>query len=242
MKKNLVYDLPIRIFHWLFAGIFVTSFLIAKFVDSESDLYPYHMILGLLLASAVILRILWGIFGSTYARFSSFDLNPKNLITYLQNLPKKNKVKFVGHNPASSYVAILMMICSLGLAFTGYQMAAGNNKDFYEDIHELLANLFLALAILHIIGIIFHTIKYKDLIGLSMLNGTKETDDKYLGIKNGHPLVALIFVLVIIGVGFNLLKNYNSKTRVLTLMGNSLTLGESEEKSDAGEMENDEDD
>ncbi|RPJ78815.1 MAG: DUF4405 domain-containing protein [Alphaproteobacteria bacterium] len=231
MKKTLVYDLPTRIFHWLFVSLFVSSFLIAEFTDDESVLYPYHMILGLILASAVILRILWGIFGSTYARFTSFDLNPKNLITYLQNIPKKNKLNIVGHNPASSYAAILMMICSLGLAFTGYQMGIKNDKDFYEDIHELLANLFLALAIFHVIGIILHTVKYKDPIGLSMLNGKKSTDDKSPGITSTHPLVAFVFVLLIVGVGFNLLKNYNSNTGVLTLMGKTLTLGESDEKN-----------
>lgn len=244
MKKILIYDLPTRIFHWLFAGIFVSSFLIAKLVDDESTLYPYHMILGLILASAVILRILWGIFGSTYARFSSFDLSPSNLISYIKNVPAKNRLNILGHNPASSIAAILMMLFSLGLAFTGYQMATDNNKDFYEDIHELLANLFLFVAIAHVIGIVLHTVKFKDPIGLSMIHGKKITDDKTAGITNGHPFVAFIFVLLIGGVSFNLLKNYNPNTGVLTLMGKSLALGESEEngKADNGDEDDDDDD
>lgn len=50
MKRELVYDLPTRIFHWMFAVLFLTAFVITKTVDDESAVFSYHMLAGLVLA------------------------------------------------------------------------------------------------------------------------------------------------------------------------------------------------
>lgn len=244
MKKELIYDLPTRIFHWLFAALFVSAFLIPKIFDDESQVFPYHMILGLILAASVLLRIIWGFFGSTYARFSSFQLKPKDLITYLSQALKSKTTKSIGHNPASSYAAIIMMICSLGLAFSGYQMASRNNKEFYEEIHEIFANLFLVMAVLHIAGILFHTMRHKEAIGLSMIHGKKSIGETESGISSQYISVALVFVFLMAGISFNLYKNYDSKTATLKLLGKSLVLGEAEEgvNNDSGNDDDEGDD
>ena len=64
MKKTKVYDLPTRLFHWLFAGLFLSAFLIAKVIDDDSPSYSYHMLLGVILGMIVFLRIIWGFVGS----------------------------------------------------------------------------------------------------------------------------------------------------------------------------------
>ncbi len=229
MKKILIYDLPTRIFHWLFAGLFVSVFLITKLFDDESQVYPYHMLLGFILSAAVIMRIFWGIFGSTYAKFSSFNLSPTKLFNYLKMTFSSKSLKFIGHNPASSYAAVLMMISSLVLAFTGYQMTIKNNKDFYEEIHESFSYIFLFVAILHVAGIVLHTIKHKDPIGLSMLNGKKTVNKEQLGISNQYPFIAVIFFLLIFSFSFNLFRNYNGKNGTLNFLGISLVLGDGSE-------------
>lgn len=74
MKTTKVYDLPTRIFHWLFAATFVGAFFIAKVIDDDSPSYVFHMLLGLVLVLTVALRVVWGVVGSRYARFSSLSL------------------------------------------------------------------------------------------------------------------------------------------------------------------------
>ncbi|MCB0351784.1 MAG: cytochrome b, partial [Bdellovibrionales bacterium] len=74
MKKQLVYDLPLRIFHFLFATIFISTFLITKLVDDESIIFTYHMLAGFVLGFIVLLRIIWGAVGTKYSRFTSFAL------------------------------------------------------------------------------------------------------------------------------------------------------------------------
>ncbi len=125
MKSSLVYDLPTRLFHWIFSALFIISFTIGKFVDDESLLFSYHMISGLLLGSLVILRIIWGMAGTKHARFSGFALNPIDLRNYLVGIVSGSKKRWAGHNPASSWAALSMLIFALGLVTTGFLMTTG---------------------------------------------------------------------------------------------------------------------
>ena len=58
MPKKLIYDLPTRLFHWVFAILFVGAFLIAKNADDENSLFFYHMLAGIMLGGLVVLRLL----------------------------------------------------------------------------------------------------------------------------------------------------------------------------------------
>ena len=108
-------------------------------------------------------------------------------------------------------------------------MAQNNNKEFYEEIHEFLSHAFLFTAIAHVLGVVFHTIRHKDMIGLSMVHGEKSTDESQSqGISNKHPVVAIVFVVLVLTLGFKVFSNFNSQNRTLNLFGTQLTLGENE--------------
>ncbi|MBK7963783.1 MAG: cytochrome b/b6 domain-containing protein [Bdellovibrionales bacterium] len=173
MRQHLVYDLPLRLFHWLFAGLFLIGFIIAKTVDDESVLFNYHSLAGLTLGFLVLLRVVWGVFGTKHARFSGFALNPKDLVSYFLGILAGEKKRWAGHNPASSWAGLIMMLMALGLAVTGYLMASGSENELLEDFHELLANGFIVVVGLHVVGIGIHTIRTRELIGLSMIDGKK---------------------------------------------------------------------
>lgn len=231
MKTIRVYDLPTRLFHATFSLSFIAAFIIAKALDDESAIYGYHMILGMVMASAVILRIIWGFIGSEHARFKSFALDPKELITYVKSAIQSKTKKYVGHNPGSSYVAILMFACSLLLVFSGYNMIIKNYKYIFEEVHEIIAHIFLLLSIAHIMGIALHTIKHKELIGLSMFNGHKQVDDNQQKVSN-HLVAGIIYILLIAGVATTLVKNYNLSTGELTLGTKVYTLVKLENEND----------
>ncbi len=223
MKSIRVYDLPTRLFHATFSLSFIAAFIIAKALDDESAIYGYHMILGIIMAFAVILRIIWGFIGSEHARFKSFALDPKELITYIKSAVQSKTKKYLGHNPGSSYAAILMFTCSLLLVFSGYNMVIKNYKYIFEEVHEIVAHLFLLLSIAHILGIALHTIKHKELIGLSMLNGNKQAEGDEKTVSN-HLVAGIIYVLLIVGVASTLIRNYNLTTGELTLGSKVYTL------------------
>jgi cytochrome b len=237
MPKTLVYDLPTRLFHWLFAGLFITTYCIATFIDDESSLYPYHMMMGMVMIAALIMRMFWGVLGSKYARFSSFILSPTALLHYIKSLTSPHSTRSIGRNPASSWAAIAMMCMITGLGITGYLMTQNIDKHFYKEIHELLANLFLAIVGAHILGVIIHMHKHHDGLALSMIHGRKPSITGQQGITHAYRLVGVGF-LVAIGCFILYIGNhYNTTQQSLHLFGTTLQLGENERNESHGAAE-----
>jgi cytochrome b len=228
MRQALVYDWPTRIFHWLFAGLFLAAFLIGKNVDDESPIFSIHMLLGLSLGFLTVLRLVWGFIGSRHARFSGFELRPAQLASYIKGVISGTSERWAGHNPASSWAALSMIGLGLGLAVSGYMMATGWKEEL-EDIHELLANGFILVVALHVAGVIFHTLRHKDGIGFSMLNGKKTGVRDGESISSAHGWAGVALTLAMLVFGSYLYKGYNSQMQTLQFFGQSLELGESEE-------------
>jgi len=232
VKKISVYDLPLRLFHWLFALLFIVAFAIVKLVDDETPLFSYHMLAGLTIAFLLVLRLIWGIIGTVYARFTSFKLNPVELMQYLKDTVLTKTKSYLGHNPASSYAAVVMFACAIGLAISGILMATGGENDTLEELHELLSNIFLISVIVHVLGIVFHHIKHRDSLWSSMLDGKKGTSSDAIGIKSTRPVAFLILVILFVSwIGY-LVTNYDSNTQTLNMMGTELRLGEAEYESE----------
>ncbi len=222
MNRTLIYDLPTRIFHLLFACLFTGAFLVAKTIDDENPLFSYHMLSGLLLAFLVILRLIWGIFGAKYARFSSFAIHPVELFNYLKGILGGSKRTWPGHNPASSWAALFMFTFALGLAVTGFLMTTGQ-KERFEDAHEFLANGFLVTTLMHVSGVVLHMICHKDGLAMSMVHGKKKT----LPLTepgNTHYVVSIIFILLISIFSAGMIRNYNENEGSLTFLGNRMKL------------------
>lgn len=228
MNNKLAYDLPVRIFHWFFASLFVFSFFVAKVIDDDSALYAYHMLSGIMMSILVILRVLWGFVGTKYARFSSFMLKPNTLLNYFKSLLKSGSKRYMGHNPATSYAAILMFVASIFMVITGVLMTKHIFKDFFEEVHELIANGFIVMVLLHIAGVIFHQLKHRDNIWLSIISGKKQYIEDGQEIKSQKYTVAILFVTFIISSASYILSSYNTTTQTLSLPGIQLQLGESE--------------
>lgn len=228
-NRRMVYDIPTRLFHWFFAGLFITAFLIAKTIDDESPVFSYHMLAGFLLSFIVLLRIIWGFVGTRYARFNSFALNPKDLVNYFTGIISGSKLKWSGHNPASSWAGLVMMVLALSLGTTGYLMANGQ-KETFEDVHELLANGFLVVVLMHIAGVILHMLRHRDALALSMIVGTKSDVPEQEAISNSKPAVALLFVGLVTTFAVHLASNFDMQKRTLNFFGTTLQLGETEEE------------
>lgn len=232
-QKTTVYDWPTRIFHWLFALLFLGAYIIVETVDDDNPLFTLHMMAGLTIGFMLIMRILWGFIGTTYARFSSFEFNPIELVRYLKDVVFAKTKRYLGHNPASSYAAIIMFICAAGLAITGVMMTGGSETDFYEETHELLANIFLITVIAHIGGIIFHHVKHRDSLWSSMLDGKKEDLPKKSGIRNSKQFAGMLFLILTLIWTSYLYSQYDSTNQTLDFFGQELVLGEEEHENES---------
>lgn len=240
MKKVSVYDIPTRLFHWFFAVLFVLAFVIVKTVDDESPLFSYHMLAGLTMAFLLVLRLVWGFIGTAYARFSSFKMNPLELLSYFKDAVISRTRSYLGHNPASSYAAVIMFGCVIGLATSGILMSTGGESDFLEELHELLANIFLISVIVHVAGIAFHHLKHRDSLWSSMLDGKKTVETGEQGITSTRPVAGILFVILFVSWLGYLNTRYDSNTQTLNIIGTELRLGEAEHEYESGQGEHEE--
>lgn len=242
MERKLVYDLPTRVFHWTFAGLFVAAFTIAKTIDDDSASFSWHMLAGLTIGLVVLLRVLWGLAGTKHARFSDFVLAPGEVLRYLGGILTGEKRRWAGHNPASSWTALVMMGLALGLGVTGWLMTSGSDPEAVEDVHELLANSFIILVVLHIAGVVLHTLRHGEMIGRSMVDGRKADVPDSEAIRSPRSVFALLFIAMAAAFALQLWNNFDPGQRVLQVFGTTLQLGESEHEHGGHEHEEHDDD
>lgn len=231
MSSVRIYDLPTRVFHWTFAGLFAVAYAIGSALDDDSPRFVLHMLAGGLLGMSVLLRLLWGLTGTRHARFSDFNLRPAALKDYLHSVMSGQARTWAGHNPASSWAALSMMALGMALATTGLAMVAGVAPHAVEEVHEVVANAFLAVALLHVAGVLVHVLRHRDALPLSMVTGRKRGVATAQDDVRPHAGVALAFVAVLVMVGAGVASRYDASRGRVTLFGQTLMLRETDEAS-----------
>lgn len=167
--RTLVWDLPTRVFHWLLAAMFAGAYL-----TSEGErLRDVHMLLGYSAAGLVAFRVLWGLVGTRYARFTSFPLSPRAVLDYLKSLLSPSPSHYFGHNPAGSWAILGMLALLAGTALTGWADAIEIGPRWMEDVHEAFANATLALVVVHVGAVIVTSLLHRENLPRSMLTGYK---------------------------------------------------------------------
>jgi len=177
-----VWDLPVRVMHWLLAVLIVISWLTAEF-----DVLPLHHLSGYLILAVVITRIVWGFKGSTTARFAHFVKGPRAVAAYAATTFQRGGEAIIGHNPlgALSIVAmlgLLLLQTILGL-FTEDADGVGpgpladlvtrQTGRAVADVHELVFNVLLFIIALHILAVLFHACYKRDTLIRPMFTGRK---------------------------------------------------------------------
>jgi cytochrome b len=171
-QRTLVWDLPTRAVHWLLALSFAGAYLTA---DSER-MRDVHMLLGYTAFGLVVFRLLWGIFGTRYARFTSLPLSPAAVIGYLKSLLTLSPRHYFGHNPAGSWAIVGMLLLVLVLGATGWAQAVEIGPGWLEDLHEGIANAMLALVVVHVAAVVLSSALHRENLPRAMITGYKPGD------------------------------------------------------------------
>ena len=168
-QRTLVWDLPTRTFHWLLALSFAGAYLTAE----SERLREVHMLLGYSAFGLVGFRLLWGVVGTRYARFTAFPLSPKAVVGYLRSLLKLSPRHYFGHNPAGSWAIVGMLLLIVGLGATGWAQAIEVGPEWLEDLHEGLANAMLALVGVHVVAVLLSSALHRENLVRAMVTGYK---------------------------------------------------------------------
>lgn len=190
--KVLVWDLPTRVFHWLLAASFAGAFLTA---DSER-LRDVHVTLGYTMLGLLAFRLLWGVIGTRYARFSSFAFGARSVLAYLRSLVTRSPRHYAGHNPAGSWATYALILLAVATGATGYATYNGIGGHWLEELHEGIANTLLAVVFVHIAGVLASSLIHRENLVRSMINGMKRGNPGE-GIRYRHRIIAGALVLAV---------------------------------------------
>ena len=183
-SKVLVWDVPTRVFHWLLALSFTGAFLTA-----ESERYrDVHVLLGYTVLALVAFRLLWGFFGTRYARFGSFAYGPQRVLSYVKSLLSGSPQHHVGHNPAGGWAIYGLLALSVLAGVSGYATYNEMGGHWMEDVHETLAYILLGLVFVHVAGVVLSSLFHRENLVRSMLNGYKFGKSGE-GIRHHHRLI-----------------------------------------------------
>ncbi len=239
MKKIIVWDLPIRLFHLVFAGSLSAALVIGFLVDDDSPLFQWHMLLGLVAAFALVVRIILGVAGSRHNRFADFPLRPGEVTGYLLGVATGKARRYIGHNPGGAIAALMMFVLVPLLVASG----AGWLGETGEELHEPLAIGLLVVTGAHIAGIIWHTVRHKEPIAMSMVTGRKEGPEAE-GLASSQPAWAVAILVAGVAWVGALFSSHDplAETVELPLIGKLIDLGEGEgAEQDGGGDDHDDD-
>ena len=172
--------------------------------DDVDDLLTVHVWAGSLVGAVVCLRIVWGFIGSKHARFSDFFYSPRQALAYLNDLVRWRAKRYLGHSPAGAAMVYALLVAILattvsGLVVYAYDKHEGplagvisnqyvgmtneerdrtseSAEDFWEETHEVLANLTLVLVVLHIGGVALSSFAHRENLVRAMVTGRKRSE------------------------------------------------------------------
>lgn len=181
-----VWDPLVRVFHWSLALTFAAAWLTGEEESALHDVFGY-VILGL-----IAVRVVWGVLGSRYARFSDFVRGPATVIAYLRDIAKSRAQRHLGHNPAGGAMVIALLSSLIaaslsGMALEGVEAGTGlfsnlhhlghDAEEWLEELHEVFANFSVFLVFVHVAGVLLASFQHGENLVRAMITGRKRAAD-----------------------------------------------------------------
>ena len=167
--RILVWDAPVRLFHWLMVISFAGAWLTA-----ESERWRLvHVTLGYTIAGLVAFRLAWGLLGTRHARFASFVRGPRAVLGYLRSLLRGTPERHTGHNPAGALAIVALLLLAIGVTATGWATYGDVGGHWVGELHEGIATAMLALVGVHVVAVIASSWLHRENLVGSMVTGRK---------------------------------------------------------------------
>ena len=164
-----VWDPLVRVLHW--------SLVVAVALGwaTTAWLGGWHRAVGWAALAIVVVRVAWGFVGPRRARFSSFVRGPLATARHARRVLAGDEPRHVGHNPLGAWMIVALLLVVVGLAFTGWLY---NTERFWgdetvEQVHLGLAWAIVALAAVHVAGVVVAAFRHRENLVAAMLDGRK---------------------------------------------------------------------
>jgi len=202
VHKVRVWDLPTRLFHWALV-LCILGLVISGNVGGNA--MAWHFRLGYAVLTLLLFRVVWGVVGGYWSRFSTFIKSPGTVWKYLRG--EHSPLHSVGHNPLGALSVVGLIFVSLA------QVAAGLMSDdeianagplvakvpsewvsLATAMHtEVTKVILIVLVVLHVLAILWYRFKKQENLIQPMITGDKHLAMECISSKDttGSRLFAL---------------------------------------------------
>ena len=180
-RRILLWDLPLRVFHWSLVVAVTTAIVTGELGGAWM---VWHGRAGLTIVGLLVFRLVWGVVGSATSRFANFVPSPTSVLAYL-----RGRWRGIGHNPlgALSVFALLALLslqaatglfCNDDIAFSGplNHLVGDETGSRLTGWHRLLADGLFVLLALHLLAVAFHVIIKRHRLIRPMITGLQDVD------------------------------------------------------------------
>jgi len=182
-RTILVWDLPVRVFHWSLVAMIALAFATS---EAKGFLFKLHFAAGYAVIGLVAFRLAWGLAGTRHARFAAFVQAWPEVRRHALDVLRLKPARFIGHNPLGGWM-IVALLATIGLlAATGlfagdegksgpYAALAGPwLADALGELHEGLNAILWTLVAAHVAGVAGESLLTRENLVRAMWNGRKE--------------------------------------------------------------------
>lgn len=217
--KIIVWDLPVRLFHWSLA---LCVLLAAISGLQGGDALEMHMQTGYAIVVLVAFRLCWGFLGSTYARFNNFLYGPPATLDYLKKSWRGEAVTPLGHNPLGGWMIALMLGVLVIQTASGlfanddimtegplFHRVSKHTSDLLTAVHNVNFLLIACLAAMHVATVVgFYLLVKRTNLIRPMLTGRKSVPqdrvpaNHHIGAHTNLLALALLLLVAVAVYGF----------------------------------------
>jgi cytochrome b len=164
-----VWDPLVRLIHWGVAGGVLLN---ATVLEDESTA---HETVGYVVLGFVLVRLAWGLIGTSHARFAAFPPNPVAALRHLAGLLRGHHRVHLSHNPAGALMVYNLWATLIGLGLTGYMMGTPRffGMEWVEELHEGLFAWLMVSVALHVAAVLLDSWLTRTPLVRAMIDGRK---------------------------------------------------------------------
>lgn len=192
-----VWDLPVRLGHWLLAGGFILAWLSG---DSE-EWRLVHVYAGGVVLAVALFRVLWGFIGSRHARFAEFVRGPAAVVTYLKKLTQLTPPHFTGHNPAGGLAILVLLALATATSASGWLVYQDIFGEWLVTLHDILATVMLGFVMLHLAGVAAGSIAHRENLVRAMFSGRKPGEATE-AIQHSRTFAAILLIIWVVAASW----------------------------------------
>lgn len=177
-----VWSVAVRLLHWA-----LVATVAAAWFSTAGWGATWHQRAGWAALGVVALRVAAGLGRARaapagrpagfahFTRFARFVRSPGATFIYAAALVRGREPRHLGHNPLGGWMVLALLTCVAALGLTGWLYTTDLlwGDETVERLHTALAWLLLALAALHVCGVVVTSLRHRENLVRAMFSGFK---------------------------------------------------------------------